>query len=77
MKIFKMHFSGHYLAGKMVIVAKSIESARSLAKKALKEEGLFDNHDFSPDNTEEDLVNEVKEISLEEEKAIILFNGDY
>lgn len=54
MNVYTVVFSGHYLAGSMVVVAETKRKAFNIAKRRIDEMGLFDkNKDFSMEDVVE------------------------
>ena len=70
MNVYTVAFSGHYLAGSMVVVAKTKRKAFNIAKRRIDEMGLFDkNEDFS--------MEDVIEVDVSREGIHSESDGDY
>lgn len=73
MKLYKTQFNGYVIYGNAVVLAENRERAFALLKERLNEEKsnlkIIGSNLTSPDQLEE--------IDLTEEKAVILFDGDF
>lgn len=73
MKVYLIHFSGHYLNGDMLITTNTLENARKRARKALKAEGLLENNIDQNGRLEISIT----EIEIDKHDTHMIFNGDY